>query len=200
MILLQRPITMKLIVIITFFLRKMMNFHQRCTIFLLFFSSSTSAIFRPHLKEETLLQLSSEPSLSNIVELNLACCNLQSIKMLSELKNLRSLNLAFNDLVKLDELCYFYALESIDLSYNKLTSLEGMKGLMKLVFFIATNNFLRKSLDDLLTIKRYCPNILHLDLRGNPFDRVRTRLNLFDLLNDFRPNIIFHVHWSYFLI
>ncbi len=96
-----------------------------------------------------------------------------------ELKNLRSLNLAFNDLVKLDELAFFYALESIDLSYNKLTTLDGIKGLTKLIFFIATNNFLKKSLDDILTLKKYCPNLLHLDLRGNPFDKVRriNRLN-----------------------
>jgi Leucine-rich repeat (LRR) protein len=94
------------------------------------------------------------------------------------LKNLRSLNLAFNDLVKLDELAFFYALESIDLSYNKLTTLDGIKGLTKLIFFIATNNFLKKSLDDILTLKKYCPNLLHLDLRGNPFDKVRiNRLN-----------------------
>jgi Leucine-rich repeat (LRR) protein len=96
-----------------------------------------------------------------------------------ELKNLRSLNLAFNDLVKLDELAFFYALESIDLSYNKLITLDGIKGLTKLIFFIATNNFLKKSLDDILTLKKYCPNLLHLDLRGNPFDKVRriNRLN-----------------------
>jgi len=114
-----------------------------------------------------------ETNLANIVELNLACCNLQSIKVLSNLKNLRSINLAFNDLIKLDELCYFYSLESIDLSYNKLSTLDGIKGLAKLGNLIATNNFLKKSLDEILTLKRYCPNILHLDLRGNPFDRVR---------------------------
>ena len=48
-----------------------------------------------------------------------------------------------------------------------------MKGLTKLVHLIATNNFLKKSLDEILILKRYCPNILHLDLRGNPFDKVR---------------------------
>jgi len=48
-----------------------------------------------------------------------------------------------------------------------------MKGLTKLIFFIATNNFLKKSLNDILTLKRYCTNLLHLDLRANPFDKVR---------------------------
>ncbi|CAF4500446.1 unnamed protein product, partial [Rotaria sp. Silwood2] len=123
------------------------------------------------LTEDKLLKIVNETNLSNIIELNLACCNLQSIKILSELKNLRTLNLTFNDLVKLDELCYFYALESIDLSYNKLTTLDGIKGLTKLISFIAANNFLKKSLDDILTLKRYCTNLLHLDLRGNPLDK-----------------------------
>ncbi|CAF3420460.1 unnamed protein product [Rotaria sp. Silwood1] len=126
------------------------------------------------LTEDKLLKIVNETNLSNIIELNLACCNLQSIKILSELKNLRSLNLAFNDLVKLDELCFFYALETIDLSYNKLTTLDGMKGLTKLITFIATHNFLKKSLDDILTLKRYCTNLFHLDLRENPFDKLET--------------------------
>ncbi|UJR26994.1 hypothetical protein I4U23_008301 [Adineta vaga] len=126
------------------------------------------------LTEEILLEITKEKNLSNIVELNLACCNLHSIKFLSNLKNLRSINLAFNELVKLDELCYFYALESIDLSYNKLSTLDGMKGLTKLVYLIATNNFLRKSLDEVLILKRYCSSIKHLDLRGNPFDKMET--------------------------
>jgi Leucine-rich repeat (LRR) protein len=152
----------------------MMNFHRKCSLFsLISFSNYIFSSFRTVLKEETLFKLTSETNLSTIVELNLACCNLHSIKLLSELKNLRSLNLAFNDLVKLDELCFFYALESIDLSYNKLTTLDGLKGLTKLIFFIATNNFLKKSLDDILTLKKYCTNLLHLDLRGNPFDKVR---------------------------
>ena len=94
--------------------------------------------------------------------------------MLAELKNLRSLNLAFNDLIKVDELSFFYALETVDLSYNKINTLDGIKGLTKLTFLVATNNFLRKSLDDVLTIRRYCLNISHLDLRGNPWDKVRT--------------------------
>ncbi|CAF1567889.1 unnamed protein product, partial [Adineta steineri] len=38
-------------------------------------------------------------------------------------------------------------------------------------YFIATNNFLKKSLEEILILKRYCPNILNLDLRGNPFDK-----------------------------
>jgi Leucine-rich repeat (LRR) protein len=138
-------------------------------------------IIRNHLSEDTILKLTCETSLASIIELNLTCCNLQSIKILSELKNLRSLNLAFNDLVKLDDLCFFYSLESIDLSYNKLITLDGMKGLTKLIFFIATNNFLKKSLDDILTLRRYCPNILHLDLRGNPFDKVRRKYMKFNL-------------------
>ncbi|CAF3540202.1 unnamed protein product [Adineta steineri] len=126
------------------------------------------------LTEESLLEITHEKTLSNIIELNLACCNLQSIKILSNLKNLRSLNLAFNDLVKLDDLCYFYSLESIDLSYNKLITLDGIKGLTKLTYFIATNNFLKKSLEEILILKRYCPNILNLDLRGNPFDKLES--------------------------
>ena len=130
-------------------------------------------IIRVELSESSLLQLSNEINLVNIIELNLTCCHLQSIKILSELKSLRSLNLTFNDLVRLDDLCYFYSLESIDLSYNKLTTLAGMKGLTKLKSFIATNNFLKNSLDDILTLKRYCPNLSHLDLRGNSFDKVR---------------------------
>ena len=128
---------------------------------------------RDELNEEILLEITHEKNLTNIVELNLACCNLHSIKFLSNLKNLRSMNLAFNELVKLDELCYFYSLESIDLSYNKLVTFDGMKGLTKLIYLIATNNFLKKSLDEVLTVKRYCPNIKHLDLRANPFDKVR---------------------------
>ncbi|CAF0783988.1 unnamed protein product [Adineta ricciae] len=126
------------------------------------------------LNEEILLEITHEKNLANIVELNLACCNLHSIKFLSNLKNLRSINLAFNELVKLDELCYFYSLESIDLSYNKLVTFDGMKGLTKLIYLIATNNFLKKSLDEVLTVKRYCPNVKHLDLRGNPFDKPET--------------------------
>lgn len=163
--------------IILFFHPETKNFHRKCSNFFfhLFHATDFHYISSTDLTEANLLQFTFEINLSNIVELNLACCNLQSIKLLSELKNLRSLNLAFNDLVKLDELCYFYSLESVDLSYNKLTSLDGMKGLMKLIFFIATNNFLRKSLDDLLTLKRYCSNILHLDLRGNPYEKVRRR-------------------------
>jgi Leucine-rich repeat (LRR) protein len=133
-------------------------------------------LLRDEITEDKLLEITQEKTLTNIVELNLACCNLHSIKALSNLKNLRSINLAFNELVKLDELCYFYALESIDVSYNKLVTLNGMKGLTKLVYLIATNNFLRKSLDEALTLKRYSPNIKHLDLRGNPFDKVRMKL------------------------
>ena len=116
-----------------------------------------------------------ETSLANVVELNLACCHLESIQALSQLKNLRLLNLAFNDLVQVDDLSFFYALESIDLSFNKLVTFDGMKGLTKLVTLIATNNALSKSLDEILTLKRYCPNLQHLDLRGNPWDKVRTR-------------------------
>jgi hypothetical protein len=54
-----------------------------------------------------------------------------------------------------------------------------MKGLTKLIFFIATNNFLKKSLEEILTLKRYCTSLLHLDLRGNPLDKVRIHLKLY---------------------
>ncbi|CAF3373605.1 unnamed protein product [Rotaria socialis] len=126
------------------------------------------------LSEDKLLKLVNETNLANIVELNLTCCNLHSIKLLSELKSLRTLDLSFNELVKLDELCYFYSLEFIDLSYNKITTLDGIKGLAKLLSFIATHNVLKKSLDEILTLKRYCPSLCHLDLRRNPLDKAET--------------------------
>lgn len=119
--------------------------------------------------------MTQETTLANIVELNLTCCNLLSVKFLSELKNLRTLDLTFNELTKLDDLCYFYSLEFIDVSYNKITTLDGMKGLAKLLSFIATHNFLKKSLDEILTLKRYCTSLCHLDLRHNPLDKVRIR-------------------------
>ncbi|CAF5203769.1 unnamed protein product, partial [Rotaria magnacalcarata] len=123
------------------------------------------------LSEDKLLKLVNETNLANIIELNLTGCNLHSIKLLSELKSLRTLDLTFNELVKLDELCYFYSLEFIDLSYNKITTLDGIKGLAKLLSFIATHNLLKKSLDEILTLKRYCPSLCHLDLRRNPLDK-----------------------------
>ena len=110
--------------------------------------------------------------MNNIIDLNLACCNLKSIKMISQLKNLRTLNLSFNELTQLDELCFLYLLESIDLSYNKIQTFEGIKGLPKLTVLVATHNELTKSLNEILILKRYCPALLHLDLRENPLDKV----------------------------
>jgi len=162
-------------VIVTFYHRKMKNSLRKCSIFFELKNNFVIFIienFSSHLTEESLLKLTHETNLLNIVELNLSCCNLQSMKILSELKNLRSLNFSFNELIKLDDLCYFYSLESIDLSYNRLVSLDGMKGLTKLNFLFATNNFLKKSLDDLLTLKKYCTSLVHLDLRGNSFEKV----------------------------
>lgn len=119
--------------------------------------------------------------------------------MLSQLKNLRTLNLEFNEIVKLDELCYFYSLEAINLSYNKLTTLDGMKGLNKLMQFTVTYNFLKKSFDEILTLKRYCPNLLHLDLRGNPLDKVRINSSIVNKINQnssffFSQNVFALVH------
>jgi Leucine-rich repeat (LRR) protein len=133
-------------------------------------------VSRMNLSEENLLHYTRETNLGNIVELNLSCCNLQSIKILSQMKQLRTLNLTFNELMKLDDLCFFYALESIDLSYNKISTFDGVKGLIKLHTLVATNNILKKSLDEILHIKRHCSNLLHLNLRDNPFDKVRHAL------------------------
>ena len=44
-------------------------------------------------------------------------------------------------------------LRRIDLSYNKITTFDGMKGLTKLIFLVATNNFLKKSLDEILILR-----------------------------------------------
>lgn len=166
-------------VTVTFFHRKTMNYQRECSFdvvsilqkFLRFFFS----FFRPQLNEENLSKHTRESNMNNIIDLNVSCCNLKSIKMISQLKNLRTLNLSFNDLIQLDDLSYLYHLESIDLSYNKIHTFEGIKGLPKLTVLIATNNELTNSLNEILTLKRYCPALLHVDLRENPLDKVKMK-------------------------
>lgn len=131
------------------------------------------------LSEQSLLALCPEVvSFSAITDLNLHESGLQRLKPIQECTSLRRLVISFNEVARLDEVSGL-PLETLDVSFNRLQTLDGMRNLVKLKVLDLSWNRLHNSREDVSLLRKYAPNITHLQVHHNPWqkaDALRLRL------------------------
>lgn len=118
------------------------------------------------ISEQLLLQVTGAPDLVNITHINLHGMGLEVVEGLSACPALQTLILSFNKLTKLDGLYGCSALSRLELGYNLIRRLDGLKGLMALTHLEMCHNALLR-VEELTSLKKYTPNLIELDLRGN---------------------------------
>lgn len=118
------------------------------------------------ISEQLLLQVTGAPDLVNITHINLHGMGLEVVEGLSACPALQTLILSFNKLTKLDGLYGCSALTRLELGYNLIRRLDGLKGLMALTHLEMSHNALMR-VEELTSLKKYTPNLIELDLRGN---------------------------------
>lgn len=105
-----------------------------------------------------------------IVHQQVTSINHLDIKGMSE--RIRSLNLAFNDIQSISGTLCMPCAESVNLGFNCLESMKDIVQLRQFIFTFNARIFLYLFLMTANCIYTYTarvfPNVLHLDLRGNP--------------------------------
>jgi len=125
------------------------------------------------LTEGLLRQRTGAESLAMLTYLNLHAAGIERIEGLSGLQALKTLLLSFNAIQKMEGLSELHMLERLDLSYNSIRRIEGLKGLLLLRDLDLSSNLLHR-LEDVNVLKKYIPELVAVDLSGNPLCTYKT--------------------------
>ena len=137
--------------------------------FVLFYPSSLPYTKLLNMDESVLRgQVSVHNSLVNMTYLDLHGNSIRKIEGLKSCCKLRSLNLSSNELSKIEGLECLIELKDLNLSFNRISRIEGVDALHGLHTLELNNNKL-SLLQDLNVLKRRTPELVKLNLRGNPF-------------------------------
>ncbi|KAM6069635.1 LOW QUALITY PROTEIN: leucine-rich repeat-containing protein 9 [Theristicus caerulescens] len=113
-------------------------------------------------------------NISQVQVLNLNGNSLSNLQGTSRLKTLQKLIISFNEFTSLNDIYHLpsHLMEYFDASYNPGITLEGIRGLSKLQFFIELSwNQLKKSREDINILHKHTPNFLSLDITHNPWHK-----------------------------
>ncbi|XP_069495003.1 leucine-rich repeat-containing protein 9 isoform X2 [Ambystoma mexicanum] len=123
------------------------------------------------LDEKTILSLAKADICSQVEVLNLHGNGLNKLKDLSKFTSIWKLIISFNEFTSLEDVSYLPNLEYLDASHNRVITLEGFKGLGKLRHLDLSWNQLKKTKEEIQSLRKNTSKLLSLNLENNPWHK-----------------------------